>query len=77
MAQKIFISFFFLEAKRQLSLLRLTTNNDDKMIIAKVNGGVATKAILPNLKNFAKQELLMLPDDIKLYSNSLSSQASH
>jgi hypothetical protein len=47
------------------------------MIIAKFNGGVATKAILPNLKNFAKQELLMLPDDIKLYSNSLSSQASH
>jgi hypothetical protein len=42
------------------------------MIIAKFNGGVATKAILPNLKNFAKQE----PDVIKLYSNSLPSQAS-
>lgn len=65
------------EAKRQLSLSRVTTNNDDKMIIARFNGGVATKAILPNLKNFAKQELLILPDDIKLYSNSLPSQASH
>lgn len=38
---------------------------------------MATKALLPTLKNFAKQELLVLPDDIKLYSNSVPTQASH
>ena len=46
-------------------------------MIEKFHGGVATKAFLPSLKNFAKAELLMLPDNIKLYSKSEPTKAKH
>jgi hypothetical protein len=55
----------------------MSSSNDDQIIIGKFHGGVATKAFLTNLKAYAKQELLTLPDDMKLYSNSTPTEASH
>lgn len=65
------------EKQRSLQLKLSNSVNEDKLMIEKFHGGAATKAFLPNLTNYAKAELLMLPESIKLYSKSEPTKAKH